>query len=73
MGHRLHLQQPALMTRMAVVTGKFGHGIAGMAVLILDYMVAAGQDPALDHIFCVDTGLLIDRETSFAQCLKADY
>ena len=56
-GDGLDLEQPALMTGVAVVTGELRHCIAGMAVPILDHMVAAGHDLALDDIFRIGNGV----------------
>ena len=51
------------MAGRAVVAGKLRHGKAGVAVLILHHMVAAGQDLALDDILRVGDGVLLDGNT----------
>ena len=58
MSHGFDLQQPAFVTSRTIVPRELRHSKAGAAVLILDYIVAAGKDLAFDHIFRVGDGLL---------------
>ena len=62
-GDRFDLEQPALVAGVAVVTRELRHGIAGVAVLVLDHMVAAWHDFAFDDIFRVGDGVFLHGQT----------
>ena len=57
-GHRLHLDEPALVAGRAGVAGKFRHGVAGVAVLIL-LDPDAGDYLSLDNILGVRNAVLL--------------